>query len=80
MIDPARNELEVEWNAQFDDERERYAGSLPDPDHEGYCGYLDDCEQAGTEPLGFEAWKAGLSTPAAAPPAPLYGPDEDIPF
>lgn len=36
-FDPYREEMEAEFNAQFDDHRERYAGSALDPDYEAYC-------------------------------------------
>lgn len=80
MFDHAREELESEWNAQFDDVRERFASSALDPYHEGYSDYVLDCEHEGEEPIDFDDWKAGLATMSSAPPPPPdYGCD-DIPF
>ena len=80
MFDPAREELEAEWNAQFDDVRERYASSALDPYHEGYCDYVLDCEHEGEEPLIFDEWKASLTNVRSAPPPPPDYGDADIPF
>lgn len=73
-------EMDAEFNAQFDDVRERFAATTLDAYHEGYCDYLNECEQEGDKPLDFDAWKASLRTPAPQPAGwGDYGADE-IPF
>lgn len=81
MFDRYQEDADYEFNAQFDYVREAYAATELDAYHEGYCDYLNDCREYGEEPLEFDAWKASLNTPRAAPPATwgTYGEDE-IPF
>lgn len=82
MFDRYQEEMDYEFNAQFDYVREAYAATELDPYHEGYCDYLNDCEQEGDDPLGFDDWKASLREVRTAP-TPLvmadYG-DDEIPF
>lgn len=80
MLDPYLKEMEAGFNAQFDDVRERFAATALDAYHEGYCDYLNACEQDGEKPLGFDARKESLRTPAPAPAGwGDYG-DDEIPF
>jgi hypothetical protein len=73
-------DMAYEFNAQFDSVSEAYAATALDPIYEGYCSYCDSCEQDGTEPVSYEAFRAHMLKPvAAAPFQPDYGCDE-IPF
>lgn len=81
MLTQFQEDADYEFNAQFDYVREAYAATELDGYHEGYCDYLFECDAHGEEPLEFDAWKATLNTPRAAPPATWadYG-DDEIPF
>lgn len=77
MYDPAREELEYEFNAQFDYIREAYGDLAPDPEVEAFGDYLDACEREGENPLGFDEWRAAHAARRARP-APLgWGADAD---
>jgi len=68
-------DCEYHFNAQFDYVREAFASTALDPYHEGYCDYLNDCDEGGEKPLDFSDWKASLKTPGRAPAG-----WNDIPF
>lgn len=76
----ALQELQSEFNAQYDSVREAYAATALDAAYEGYCDYCDDCSQNGTEPKSYDAYRASLRAYVPAPYiAPAYG-DDEIPF
>lgn len=62
-----QEDAEYEFNAQFDDVRERFASTVLDAYQEGYCDYLNQCEQSGDDPVDFDAWRASLRAPGTAP-------------
>lgn len=76
----ALQELESEFNAQFDSVREAYAATALDADYEGYCDYCCDCDQNGEEPKSYDDYRASLRRYVSTPyVAPVYG-DDEIPF
>ncbi|ARB06102.1 hypothetical protein FDH38_gp048 [Dinoroseobacter phage vB_DshS-R5C] len=81
MFDQFQEAMDHEFNAQFDDVRERFAATELDAYHEGYCDYCNACDEDGEEPLEFDAWKASLNTPRAAPSGwGAVALDDEIPF
>lgn len=70
-----QEELDAEFNAQFDYIHEAYAATALDGYHEGYCDYCNECDEVGEEALGFDEWKASLKATAATPAI-----DDEIPF
>lgn len=69
--------MDHEFNAQFDDVRERFAATAQDADFAAYQDYCAECEEEGVEPKPFEQLRYGVrhtSWPQTAP-----DPDE-IPF
>lgn len=74
-------ELQSEFNAQYDSVREAYAATALDATYEGYCDYCNACNQDGTEPQSYDAYRASLRKPhVTAPFRPTYAPDEEIPL
>ena len=69
--DQAAENSDYEFNAQYDDVRERYAGDI-DPDYEAFCADQADAQLA-REP-DEEGWTY------IAPPPILPADDNDIPF
>lgn len=76
----ALQELESEFNAQYDSVREAYAATALDAAYEGYCDYCNDCDQIGKEPLGFDAYQASVRNYVSSPSIVTYAMDDEIPF
>ena len=81
FYDQAQEELQSEFNAQFDYVREAYGASALDPIYEGWCDHCNACDQDGIDPGSFEAFKASQLDRRFAPvPAFADNGDEEIPF
>lgn len=62
----ARQELESEWAAAWDDHHERYAGEALNPEYEAYCHDQNVRDDEGLPPQTMAEWRADCAATEAA--------------